>query len=114
MTTNCGSLVSTRLRTTGEKVAQTGDPPSAGRGWIFGAGAEAISAKTIAGFESPSGPVSKQRDRKAACESAGGPVTIASTLPAGGSKTWLIDRLRIEGSWEAKGLPSSASTCEDT
>src|SRR5207253_5654450 len=99
VTTNCGSLVSMRLRTIGEKVTKTEVPLGAGRACGFAAGAETISARTIAGLESPSGPVSKQRERNAVCESAGGPVTIASTLPAGGTKTWLIDRLRVAGSW---------------
>ncbi len=52
-----------------------------------------MSAKIIAGFGSPCGPVSTQRETNSVDWVAAGPVTIASTLPAGGNKTWPATRV---------------------
>src|SRR6266702_2010905 len=46
-----------------------------------------ISAKIIDGFGSPFGPVSTHRETRRRVAPAAGPVTMASTLPAGGNKT---------------------------
>ena len=75
-----------------------------------GAGFGTISASTMAGFGSPSGPVSTQREiRSDAAYSADGPVTIASSLPAGGNETCSARRVRCSASCWAIGIPSIAT-----
>src|SRR5882762_987653 len=68
-----------------------------------------ISANTIAGFGSPSGPVSTQREIRRLAVPADGPVTMASSLPAGGNKTCSALRVRCFGSCRAMGIPSMAT-----